>query len=271
MITQTELTSLLLKSSSGNEFLKLLFSKLKKDKKFSFSNFARRSGFSSRAYVRELFLGIKPLNLKNIQRFELGLGLNQIQSKYFKLLLKIDHPCFNPEKLSKEGLQKKIEQAKIRLNKRKKIKQNDSEMNSYLDWPMVYASLGGRPSLEDVVQRSKLPRSTVSRVLKSMLNKKLVTIEEEKYLMTQDHLELDPMTFKPVIQYQFIQTLKKGVEQAQNDFLNKNCCHFFSCLSIDEASFPKLKEELQQWLFNFVDRHEKSDGARVITIGLTAS
>ena len=63
MITQTELTSLLLKSSSGNEFLKLLFSKLKKDKKFSFSNFARCPPSCPAIPVINAFLAINKNNL----------------------------------------------------------------------------------------------------------------------------------------------------------------------------------------------------------------
>ncbi len=58
---------------------------------FSFRRFCRRSGFRSPSYLKWILDGKRPISLKSVDKFAVGLGLNERETHRLQLMVHYHH------------------------------------------------------------------------------------------------------------------------------------------------------------------------------------
>lgn len=86
----------------------------KKSKPLSYAEFARRAGFSSRAFARELLIGKRRITASTFAQIAKALGLKGAWKDYFQTLVMIEEPTF------RKAHETSQEEAQIRLNRLRK-------------------------------------------------------------------------------------------------------------------------------------------------------
>lgn len=257
----------LLEASTGAELLQRLEGGFRSiDSNFSYTKMAKMFGFSSRSFARALFVGEKKINSKTIENLVRGLELSSLQTKLCRLLFELDHSEDRTAKMHalRRLLQKAQNRKKVSVSKMPVVISAD-----YPCWPLVYAALGERSSIDEIIRKTGLARNRVTRSLSEMKKSGLLREDNGLFYAEHSHVILDSASFQKMIQIHFIETMRRGLKAAEYDFSSLKHLSFVSSFSVQESEIPRLRKALEEVLLRFVDHHEQPVGDRVVTVGVT--
>ncbi len=254
------------------EFLNLSFEALRGiNPSLSYSMVARDAGFSARSYVREIFVGLKPVSVKSFDGLCRGLRLPKAASAYLRLLLAQEFSSFNSKKQSHEEIRRDLVKQRAIWEKRHgkgKVKNTKAEIFLIHRWPVFFASLGTQESgasLQEVSDRTGYNAVTCTQVLSEMEKYEVVKRDRQRYYPTHQHLVFQSLYKEKSLQDTFVADLKTLNLRASQNFYRNDHLFFDSTFSVSKENIPALKKALWETLVEFIDEHEQATGDQIYT------
>ncbi|OFZ47545.1 MAG: hypothetical protein A2381_10165 [Bdellovibrionales bacterium RIFOXYB1_FULL_37_110] len=260
-----DLQKLLLECKSYDEFLRKAFSYLQKENKiFNYSELARRGGFPSRSYVRQLILGQKHITWHSLEGICQAFDLTGLSKKYFIVLWEISN-IKNKEKKIKyhsklAGLTKQIQGKKTQI---------DTSMYELEDWPLIYASLGSEQegaSLVNIQQRSKLDLKQCVLILKLLEEKGVARQVNSHYFPISNHIALNELGGDQFFKKYFIKKLEALKKRAEKYFTSEQDLFFQSTTCIPLKKIKQFRQDLRELLLEYIDTIESADGDTTVSL-----
>lgn len=235
----------------------------------NYAAFARKAGFSSRSFPRDVIVGKRALTVKSLPKFIRGMQLRGDLKNYFTLLAALEEPDLNEDRLTKIELETQVR--KLRARVRAKAAGEKTPASSFAKlkyWQEVFASLGSEEagaSLDEIIARTRLPQAKVQEVLEKMVEQNCVSFDEKelRYRPVQLHLNLQGLGTAEFFKLHLQDRLQKINHAVKTDLSSPNRLLFDSVWSIEEKRLPEFKQRLRQLVIDFIDETEKSDGDRI--------
>ncbi len=268
--------ALLLKIDDYRLFLEQAFALLKSDNpNFSYNYFARKAGFASRSFPREVITGRKRLTEISLPKFIQGLNLSEDGSNCFTYLVQSEHPELNAEKLSASAIKNLLQRSRKRLESALDFEQKNLESINIFqidEWPKIYACLHHQvgSTIEEVMKRTGLGRAFSLRALNGMLKEEMITYDPaaETYVVKVGHLFLEKSAKDQFFKRYFVNSLEKAKFIAQENFVDRKTCFFNSTFSVKASKMEELCDELRGVLNRYVDANEFEHGDSVVVLNV---
>lgn len=258
----------LLRAGSYREFLSHLMRHPERGRPISYAELARRAGFSSRSFPADVISGHRRVTAASLPQFIRGLNLKGDLRNYFSLLVALEEPDVNPDRLSIGEIEKALLKLRSRLEARAVQPQSMTPSRVYGSehWIDVYASLG-RPEIgstvADVAARTKLSMKICEDALKGMATNGAVVFKSDvgRYFTISPHLVFDRLGGETYFQKHYLATLAKMSRHASGAaFKDPTNWFFTSVFSIDKKRASEFKDRLRQLVLEFVESSEEPDG-----------
>lgn len=274
----------LLTRPSYREFLRVFFDKDVKwvsPRPLSYSGFAARARFSSKAFLRDVIEGDKRLTPNSFWQVVDGLKLDDLWSEYLRCLVSFEEEGFHSRVETRDRVTRRLTGLKKQIRLRQKIRnlKGDGELvRVFLSegFPEVYASLGegDKPvQLPDVVRRSGFEEARVKAILARMQEVNLIEILEngEGYLPRQGALQADALYSSEVFALDFARAVEKVKARFAKQSNSDSSLFMVQTFAINSRSLPKLRVELAKVIETFATEAEdaEGDGVADICIGFT--
>lgn len=274
-LIQNKLSKELLEAKNYKEFLQVFCNK--KIGGLSYSNLAKRSGFSSRAYLREIVLGHRKMSSKSAVKIIKGMKLTQDWGLYFSYLLALDYPELMPELTANELILKIKKMAKMLKLNTLKIKNvtGDIKLSEEIlkipNFALIYAAIGldsSEITPNIIATRTDLNLKEVKVSLSLMENLGLINISSQNICSTENHLFLSEAGKSKIVQQFFISALLNLKKEAERSFDSNEKLFHQSYLCVKKSKLKTLKQELNKKVLDFVNDNLDSDGDKVISVVL---
>ncbi len=268
--------SKLLKCEDYRTFLRSFFHEENSPYKLSYQAFANRAGYSSKSYLSEILSGKKTLSFSSTEKFCKGLGLNKALSDFFKNLVLMDLKRRSYLEKEINELKKKNYEIELKiLSSFNKIDVLNSKTTLHTimlqeNFPGVYASLGTPQegsTLEEIAARTCLSKSTVRNILTAMEEVKIVAKrDEDRFYALTNSLDFDFLNSNEYFKRNFIRSSERAIKRLSSQIEDQNSLFMTQTFSVDSKNLPKLKEALKEFIHNFSNESENSNGNKISEI-----
>ena len=270
--SKAEFNLILIESKNYRDFIRSALEKNGfRGTRTNYAAFARKSGFSSRSYPRDVLAKKKRITLASLPKFIRGLGLTGDSKEYFQFLVAFEEHDIRPD-LSKEQILKKLLTLRERIRSQKKVIQLSVQgYENYERWQRVFAGLGSLEegaSLEEIQVRTKYSKATCLEILNQMQDHKIINhdLGTNRYYVTTLNFHIPGVNKSSHMQMHFKQLLTSADAHMKDTFESGEFLFFESLFSVDKARLPELKTELRKVLLDFVENSENSSGMNLVRI-----
>jgi uncharacterized protein (TIGR02147 family) len=272
----------LLGSRTYVEFLAQFFESknfnIGQSKPLSYAQFARRAGFASRAYARELALGQKKITDSNLHRVIQALKLSNLLREFFVQLVKQD-PINNLRQgkiLSVDEISKLKNRIRLQIaghGSTSPSKIYNSESSAYFDLiPHIFAASGRTDegaSIDEILERTRFHRRRTLVALEEMIKiGLLIKNQNNKYIPCSPHIAIDKLGGNEYFQRDYERSLALVAKSFRQQSKNPNALFLASNFCVSRKHLPTLRESLRQTIIEFVNSHENPDGDCVTEINI---
>ena len=265
-----ELATLLVESSSYRDFLKRFFSEEVCHHKVSYASFARRAGFASRNFPRDVQVGSKRITHRSLPKFVKGFGLRGDLAQYFRLLVENEETDLGGEDTASTQLKLDRLKQKIQNRLNQPVGAGSASLYLFAQWPKVYAALGDSQrgaQLSQIIQRTGFSQTQCQRILDHMVEKGFVGKNQQgNYLAKSSHLVLEGMGKDDAFKVFFRQALREVERKSQTHFGGDQALFYHGVFSVNRQRLPELKKEMLELLHRFVDENEDCEGDSATTM-----
>lgn len=221
--------------------------------------------------VSQIISGLKPISVEQAIALSAFLGLNELETDYFVLLVEFDRAGSQQAKLY---FRKKLESEKRRsldlsrrVQKQTILSQADQAV-FYSSWlyPAIrlYCSLGSGLTLDEVADRFALSRERASRILEFLCNTGLCVKRGHVYAMGPQITHLDRES--PFISRHYVNWRSKSLQKS--DSLNEDELMYSAPFSISRKDFELLRERLVLFIQEFLKTVQESDPEEIACLNL---
>lgn len=278
---QTQWREALLSVEGPVEFLRFFIKPFSPHSRaFSYAEFSRRAGFSSRSFPREVCLGRRSINFENVSQFIRAMGLTGEWKEFFQNLVQLSDDRLtvaerNKIKARQFKLNAKLQKTKVRTTKKDDQKFAD-QVFAINDLPRIFASLGKvdvGESLEEISKRTRIKSESLLQQLNLMVKLNLVTFNRktQKYLPMSIHHAVVGAGQSHFFRHYYIKGLHDAELQARKYFASDEKLFLQASFSVrDQAHLKQLKNELREIVFKFIEDNEDSEGSLIadLNVGL---
>jgi hypothetical protein len=270
-----EIVKLLLSSTNYRSFMKLAFAYyLQRNTKFGYSWFARRAGFVSRSFPRDVLLGKRRITQNALQCFLRGFELQGEAAEYFRLLVALDEKDLLPEPMSQKKIRLMLEMAGSRLQKI--ISPEAPDHVAYTDrlWPFFYAALGEKGTAESVATKLGMAIDDCKPILEKMERYGVLGSDAKQpgtYICLSPHLVFEQLGKSLEFRDFFFESMLRCARRAKADFSAIDSIYVHSTLSLSKSVLEEHGSKLREHLLKFVDGAENPEGDVIWEIVLAAT
>lgn len=269
-LTNHELEGLLA-IKSPHEFLSFIFEiKKLQDKNINYAQLARKTGLSSRSYVRELLTGKKSLNSKSAHLLSKALGLKSDIFQLFNSLFLLS--SLKKGSAEYESLLASTKKVKCKIkNKIKGTKTDNSYPFKINYFSLVYASLGtpeNGSSVEQISKRSGLKLNVVQVTLKELESLDLVKQDPKSKQWKPINIQLfyERMPSGSFFHQHFEKRLTESQKAARELFHTEEALFWEGTFSVSSKDIPKFRVELKEFFEDFIQNSESPEGEEVVSL-----
>lgn len=257
----------LLQASTYRGFLLDLYKTNKAlNKQFSYAYIAKRCGFSSKSFIKEVIDAKKSLSQNSCQKIIKGLRLPKLVGDYFFYLTARDE-LFTT--LSKEQIHKELSRLKLKLLKKDTNSVISSDIFLTLNWPYVYAALGtleGGASLIEIQQRLNLSEAILKETLFVLIEKGLVLQKSNRFYVKDSTLFLEEIGSSKHFKAFFLNAINLQYQKAKQSFNSEDELFFSMSFSTQSKKMKEFKKDLQNILDKYTSDIEDPNGDKVVTL-----
>lgn len=252
------------KSQNYRDFLRIYFS----ETKLSYAEVARRSGFSSRSYPRDVTESRRRLTAKALPSLIRGLRLDATLSKLFQALYFREFPEEHVGQFSRSTIDAWIQKERKRtidgpirmdVNLNRILKVDDKQELIASALTEVVAALGDTrtgATIEEVRLRTGRNKEDLSRILQYLEKDGVVDYSANscRYLPKSGHLNLTGFPRNELSRAIFCSAVRKLGRASREHFSREDAFFMTSAISVKTADLPRLKKEMKELVLKFVDR-----------------
>ena len=252
-------------------------------KLLSYSDFSRRAGFKSRAYIRDIVGGQKRVLPANFERICQGLGLSNGLREYLRWLVAREEPALR-EALRATPLQVEARLGDLRRRLRRtiaterRVLTRDGSATRVLavDVPAVFAASGAvevGATLPEIAGRTRLSAVRITRSLRLLEEIGALTRAGDRYRPSTDHLTLEKLGALSSFHQDFERALATCRARMPRQMERPGSLFFTSTVCVKDRDLPRIKEELRAALLSIVGVAEDPNGDCVadLVIGFTSN
>lgn len=243
----------------------------------SYSAFARRAGYSSRSYVRDVIEGKRRLTPLAIPKFARAAELTGEWKEYFRLLVAMTEKDARPEGWSRERVASRLGALRDRIRSRRfrRSVTGDKKLTDRLltipHFVEIYTALGivgERTSVAKVAQRTGLTREALSGSLEKIEQESLVTWDRDADTLTPHdfHLSLTHASQSQRFKSLYQQSLRNAAKESSQDLASLEKLFHQSVFLARKSDLAKMKSELREVLLKYVDSRMDTQGDHVVTL-----
>ncbi|MGZ3712786.1 MAG: hypothetical protein ACXVBE_13565 [Bdellovibrionota bacterium] len=272
----------LLEAPDYRAFIRLFFERdgtRKFPKQLSFTSFAARAGFSSKAFMNDILATRKRITPSSFDRVVKGLNLNASWSEYLHSQVAAEETKFHSPGKEAEFYKKRQQALRAKIAKRSATAPSNGMsplVRVYLqrDFPVVFASLGEvntGAELETIIQRSRLPRPRVLAVLKEMQECGLAAEQGNKFIPSTVALEAESLGSSEVFRADVLRSLDKAKARLMKQSDSPDSLFMSQTFSVSRRNLPQLKKILAETVRSFAADAEHAEGDTVaeLVLGFT--
>ena len=266
------------RTKNYQNFLKKAFTELERSKNgFSYADFARKAGFSSRSFPRDVVLGKKRLTASSAIAFANALKLRGDLKQFFVLLVEVQGDGIAASPTSLEKAKKQLNQVRQRLvHEQRDESKKHTLFTRTKYWFEVYAALGTLErgaSLDAIERRTNLSSTVCKNTLTEMVQQGVARFDAHTniYYPTESHLITDQLGKNDGFKTMYLESLKRLEKRALESFDSSDELFFYSAFSIQGNKMNSFRAELRELILQFVDQNETPEGDKVVklTLGFT--
>lgn len=257
------------------EFLQIYF----RATELPYAEVARRGGFSSRSYPRDVTEGRRRLTAKSLPSLVRGLRLEPGLSRLLRSLYFSAYPDEHPEDLAPQLIRARLEKERERARRGRKsvLRQRgilpELKELAERDFPRlaagltdVVAALGeikGGATLEEIQRRTGFGKPGLAQKLATLVKEGVIAYagDSRRYFPATEHLDWTGQAGSRLAKSVFQSSVERLGHAAQSHFAHGDAMFMNSALSIPKEKLPRLKEELREVILRFVDRSVEASGA----------
>ena len=245
--------------------------------RFSYGVFAKKCGFASRNYPRDIVEGQKRITPKTLPAIIKAVGMNADVARYFTLLVAKEEQECNPDQLSAAA----INQSAIKISQKIREKLNNQIDNAKTkkhlykipDWPTIYAALGGFSNgagATEIALKMGRPLDYCQDILEKMHTAGHVRKENERYVFNESTLQFLNLSTDTFFEEYFLLSLERTRQQAKKHMKSDEHLFLTSTISVKKSSLPQVKAALKTALCQFIEQAEDGSGDAVVqlTVGM---
>ncbi len=250
-----------------------------------YAEVARRAGFSSRSYPRDVTVGRRRLTGKALPRLIKGLRLERDQELLLRALFYSENPSEHPDLRPRERWREQVVRARERLRRgplrKVPVAANLDSAHSLLprDGGALFelvAALGdpGHGStLEELRGRTGQEPIQMVRLLERLVRVGLVRYsgDERRYAPTAAHLDLSGLPQNEIVREAFLQASRKAVQAAEAQFSKEDALFLTSSVAIPKSRLAQLKQELRKTMLRFIDSAVEPPDNPEVVVNLTCT
>lgn len=265
------------KIENYREFI-LLFIEHKKTlhPKYNFSTFAKKAGFSSRSFAREVCQGTKRLSATSLEKFIKAMDLQGELKNYFNLLVNLDQPEIGSLNLTSTEIQSHLKRSRLRLKETSGMSKPSASAKAAIyrigDWPLVYASLDSEKgsSVKDISARTGLSNAQVMRELKNLEGLHMIycDLATKLYHSQDNHIFLHNLDTDQFFKNYILNSFEKAKYIVDKGMNPDTTCFYNSTFSIKRSELLNLCIELRSTLYKYIDKAESPLGDSVVNLTL---
>ncbi len=264
------ITPSLIESKDYRHFINGRIAQLKSGEKgFSYEKLARRAGFASKSFAKDVGAGRKRLTPRSLPKMILGLGLHGAEKTLLQHLVGIE------EDGNSEAVQKKLEKTRQKLRNlglKKALKETAADVvYQSLATLQVFTALGDfnvGATKEEILDRTSLSVKEIEETLETLSSEGLVTIQNDRFCACDDHVTFrnlaDHLNFKKI----FRQALNLARSQAEMDFASREKLFLQSTFPVQKENLAQLKQRLRDTIEEFVQEASDSPGNKIQVLQL---
>jgi len=259
-----QLAKCLLEAANPSKFLQRAFAVLcEAHPKTSFADLARKMGFSSRSFVRQLMIGNRRPNLQNCRQISQGLGLSSEASDYFELLIVAENQQLDPV-----AFDKKLNEAELKLRRSldKGVRQiRKTDPIPFERWPFIYASLGspkqGR-TLPEIVEMSGQNKTVCFEILEALQKKEMIhwDSKQQRYFAKEEIIEIGELGNSKILKNLYKLIALETLRRVDSDLSGGQALFHSSVFSVRKEQMPQLTKDLNKVLSAYMCSAEDSEG-----------
>jgi hypothetical protein len=263
-----EARQLLAQSGSYRDFLRVYF----RETNLSYAEVARRGGFSSRSYPRDVTEGRRRLTAKSLPSLSRGLRLDPALSRLLQSLYFSEYPDEHPETLTAQALRTRLERERLdvarsqRRGVRRKTqipetsKLGDRDLThlaaGLTDVVAALGELKDGATLDEIQKRTGLGKNVLARQLDSLVREGVLDYagDSRRYFPGTAHIDWTGQAGNRLARAVYVSAAERLAETARGHFARPDAMFVNSAVSIPREDLPRFKEELKELLLKFVDR-----------------
>ncbi len=259
------------RAADYREFVRVYFELMK----VSYAAFARKAGFESRSFPRDVSTGKRRLSPASLVKFQKALGLSTSGQKFFELLVARDEPTVREAlKYRVEVVQDALARARLRFSqdvsagagRRDFRKKPLHEVDVWLSIPWIaplMAALGDADSgasLTTMAHRLSLSPAKIEPSLKQMVQNGLCREAEGVFYPLQLHEKIQGAGKSRFFLKIFEEATLMACRRASQALESDEEFFFVSSFLVAQKRLPELKLRLRNLLMEFVDENIDSEG-----------
>jgi len=274
----------LAKARSSVEFLRSFLEFGRPNKKFSYSQFSKKAGYSSKSFISEILSGKKKLTLDSAEKFSKGMSLNKDLGLYFKNLVAIELIERGQLKThNKNSLILENEKIRSKLSSKVQLKPTSDDLQEKIrktllknHFPTVFAALGSQDlgaSVAEITQRTHLTTMDIKGILLDMASIGVVYLKGDRYFAKNNLVDLDFLKSNQYFVENFLRCSSRAQHRLRKNTNNTSSLFMTQTFSVHSSRLPELKERLKAVIIEFADDAENSLGDCVseICVSFTSS
>ncbi|MBP9707783.1 MAG: TIGR02147 family protein [Oligoflexales bacterium] len=265
------------KIENYRDFILLFLEHKKKlQPKYNFSLFAKKAGFSSRSFAREVCQGTKRLSATSLEKFIKAMELQGELKNYFILLVNLDQPEIGSLNLTSSEILSHLKRSRLRLKEASGKSKPSASAKAAIyrigDWPLVYAALDSEKgsTVKEISERTGLSSAQVMRELKNLAGLHMIycDIATNLYHSQDNHIFLHNLDTDQFFKNYILNSFEKAKHIVDKGMNPETTCFYNSTFSIKRSDLAKLCVELRSTLYKYIDKAEAPLGDSVVNLTL---
>ena len=230
----------------------------------NFAEVARRAGFASRSFPRDVVVGTKRLTLRSLAPFARGLRLNGELRQYFELLVACTEPQVNQNKLSATTIDQRLARLKQKILTQTQP-HTIEPFYEFSEWLDLYAASGTGATAETIALRSQVPLERCRLHLPELVRRGLLSEDSAtgKFSPCAPNLVFDRLGKDHSFRAHYFASLTEARGRAEREFDSPENLFLNSSFSIAQDRVVEFRQELRSVLLKYVEEFEDGKGDRL--------
>jgi len=249
-------------------------------KKINYSALARKAGFSSRSFIKEVLEKKRRLTNKSIPKFLRAFDLKGREARFFECLVALEESDIDLGFKNQEQIYSEIARIKEKWRRKMNPASEDEKQLAGNQWAFkmrhvgeVYAALGDAQSgasLAEIRQRTELSAEICLEVIRFLLTRNAISQKNDRFFALNTNLDIFNLGSDESFRLQYREALLQLQRKSHQSLKSDHEFFFHSSFSVSQEKMPAFKKQLKELILEFLDDAQEDQGNKIakLTMGM---